>query len=506
MKMNKLVMACSALFAAGMGTQALAVDLYVSGASALQISFQKAVADLCNPGLPRAFFTNANGQSYQCTSEASVFGGVAKPLNIWKRNAGGSGFGVFPVANSSAPAPYNVVTYTSQTGCTVSGTVTIGGVPGWVNNINCPNTLVHRQPDAGLSDVEPALFGYKNGGPNQLAAAAPIFAQVFGVPVNDKLYRKLQALQGIPPEPVGVFNPDKAPSLTYAQVRTLFNGTGIQDWSVVHTGITHAGNGNIGAKVCRRTGTSGTQAVFNALFENNPCGGIEGSRLVTADNNGDNNTVNDGPDTGSTITNDSVTLANKAAFFAPTAIDGYTVVMNSGNAQVDACLTKADVDGELAIGFLGTERVSGATPSDDADGFPDQWHYVKLSGGKQSTLVTLGQPAGAGLGHPLAGASQYQAGAYPSVDNTMASTYDVYAEATFNRRPGGYTPDVNTLLGLFPALMGNPATIVSNNLIGIAAIAANGYDPTLPAHYPTMKGSRNGNTCAPTLLYYPNSP
>ena len=47
MKLNKLVMACGALFAAGAGTQALAVDVYVSGASALQISFQKAVAEMC---------------------------------------------------------------------------------------------------------------------------------------------------------------------------------------------------------------------------------------------------------------------------------------------------------------------------------------------------------------------------------------------------------------------------------------------------------------------------
>ena len=44
MKLNKLVIACGVLFAAGAGTQAFAADgkvhLYVSGASALEISVQ----------------------------------------------------------------------------------------------------------------------------------------------------------------------------------------------------------------------------------------------------------------------------------------------------------------------------------------------------------------------------------------------------------------------------------------------------------------------------------
>lgn len=454
MKLNKLVIACGVVFAAGAGTQALAADvsLFVSGASALEISTQKAVAEMCNPLLPdtdRTFFKSANGNAYQCTSRTghpSAPFATAKVMDIRKRNGGGSGLGVMNVEQSIATGFTNPASAT----CVVAGTVTFGGLV-WNQKTGCGE--VNLVPDAGVSDVEPALFasqGYKG----TLPAPTPIVAQVFGIPVNDKLYQKLQALQGLPIN----FLPANAPSLTYAQVRSLFTGD-YKDWTLVDAGITHAGNGTTAAKVCRRVPTSGTQSTINALFLNNPCGaGPFGGALNPANNLLDDNTANN--------------TAATAGSFVATSPDGYTVVMNSGAGQVDACLTDANVKGELAIGLLGTERLSGATPSDDADGIPDQWHYVKLEG------------------------------VYPSVDNTISSAYDLFAEATFNRRASGYTADQVSLMAKLPALMGNPATIVSESLLGLAALHTNGYDPTLPAHYPTLKGSRFGNTCNPTVLWY----
>lgn len=462
MKLNKLVIACGVLFAAGAGTQAFAagptntVRLLVSGASALEISTQKAVAEMCDQASPtdgtkRTFFKSANGNAYQCisrTGHASAPFATAHTMDIRKRNGGGSGIGVMNVEQSIATG----FTDPASASCAAAGTVTFGGLV-WNQKTGCGE--VNLVPDAGVSDVEPALFasqGYKG----TLPAPTPIVAQVFGIPVNDKLYRKLQVEQGIA-ETSG-FLPANAPSLTYAQVRSLFTGD-YKDWTLVDADITDAGNGTTAAKVCRRVPTSGTQSTINALFLNNPCGaGAFGGALNPADNTLDDNTAN----------NTSAT----AGSFAPTNPDGYTVVMNSGAGQVDACLTDANVKGELAIGLLGTERLSGATPSDDADGIADQWHYVKLEG------------------------------VYPSVDNTISSAYDLFAEATFNRRASGYTADQVSLMTKLPALMGNPATIVSESLLGLAALHTNGYDPTLPAHYPTLKGSRFGNTCNPTVLWY----
>lgn len=470
MKLNKLVIACGVLFAAGAGTQAFAADgkvhLYVSGASALEISVQKAVAEMCDPALlvaDRTFFRSANGNAYQCTSRTlhpSAPFTTAKVMDIRKRNGGGSGLGVMNVEQSILTG----FTNPASAACVVAANVTIGGLT-WQQKTGCAEE--NLVPHAGVSDVEPALFasqGYKG----TLSASTPIVAQVFGVGVNDKLYRKLQVLQGI--SEASGFLPANAPSLTNAQVRSLYTSD-YKDWTLVNAGITDAGNTTTAAKVCRRVPTAGTQSAFNALFLNNPCGfGPLGGALNPADNGGDDNTNNDAVVTNPASSNTS-TLGT-ASYFAPTNPDGYTVVMNSGNGQVDACLTDANVKGELALGYLGTERLSGASPSDDADGIADQWHYVKLNG------------------------------VYPSVDNTIASTYDSYAEATFNRRASGYTVDQVSLMGKLPVLMGNPATIVSENLLGLAALPVNGYDPTNAAHYPTLKGGRNGNTCQPTTLQF----
>ena len=269
--------------------------------------------------------------------------------------------------------------------------------------------------------------------------------------------RKLQAVQGLADINASTFAPANAPNLTYAEVRKLFTGD-FNDWTLVNASITDAGNGSTAAKICRRVATSGTQATINALLLNNPCGnGSLGGALLPANNLSDEHNV----------TND--TPATAGAFLSTTV--GYTVVMNSGNGQVDACLTHADVNNELAIGLLGTERISGAVPSDDADDTSstvvnDQWHYVKLNG------------------------------FYPSVDNTIAGNYDLFAEATFNRRSGGYSADQVTLMNKLPILMGDPATIVSEGLLGLAAVPGGLYLPGV--NYPTLKGTRLGNTCRPT--------
>ena len=491
MKLNKLVIACGMLFAASTGTQAFAVapgpvQLLISGASALEVSTQKAIAEMCTgtgttavpspvladpalaipapPGgsaIPagRTFFRSVSGgagNAYRCTSKVGGNGpfAAAHIMDIRKRNAGGSSFGVVQVAATPTFPNGTPIGFTNPSSCTASGTIDFGGLR-WNLMTNCAD--INLPPHAGVSDVEPELFGQTTG-----LAKTPIVSQIFGIPVNDKLYVKLQAAQAIVPPAGQTFNPLYAPNLTYAEVRKLFTGI-YNDWTLVDSTITpQIATSSTFAKVCRRVPTSGTQATINALLLNNPCGnGSFAGSLLPATNATDDNGSNEGA------------AAGAFAPIAGTVGDVYTVVMNSGNGQVDACLTHADVNNELAIGLLGTERISGAVPSDDADDTSstvvnDQWHYVKLNG------------------------------FYPSVDNTIAGNYDLFAEATFNRRTSvvGYTADQLTLMTKLPILMGNPATIVSEGLLGLAAIPGGAYLPGV--NYPTLKGSRNGNTCRPT--------
>lgn len=465
MKMNRLnLLVGVALATLAAPSFAQSVEVRISGASALQNSIAKAVAEVCDSTKPlsdRNLYRSASGTTYTCTAKAAVLAG-GKTVVIRKRDAGGSAFGVLNLNVGT-----NTLGFTNPGGSCVASTVDTDVNAGVVGvQVDLDPTAAVLQFNAfsgcadttlgvmyGVSDVEPTLFAGQ-GAVNNVAGTA-LLAQVFGLAVNDKLYRKMQVAEGKYADEATAaandptFAEANAPSIEASQFRSIAIGN-YRDWTQVNANITAAATGTTAIKVCRRVATSGTQATFNARLLENPCGS---GALPFGTNASDDTALND----------------SNAAFLGKT--DAYTIVMNSGAGNVDNCLTLADNQDELAIGLLGTERVSGASPSDDADGVADKWHYVKLDG------------------------------VYPSVQNTIDGKYDLYAEATWNRGSGiTYTADQEAVANFMISTMGSPDTITGAGLLGVAALPDNGFDPT--SQTPVLKGGRGGNTCRPTTFLY----
>lgn len=407
------------------------VEVRISGASALQISLEKAIAGaVCTA--PGTKYVGAVGTTYVCNTAQGL-------ATIRKRDAGGSALGAVNLNN-----PANKLGFVSTTGCTTvgaAGAATVGGVAGWRLNSGCPEQT-GLDVMYGISDVEARLFA--NQGAVNNVASTPLLAQIFGIAVNDKLYAKLQAAQGT----------SGIPSLRAVDIRSIMIGN-YRDWTQVEPTLTAVSGGTTAIKYCRRVATSGTQTTFNALFLNNPCGAAADAALLPADNTTDDDSNND-------------TAPGRIA-----KTDVYTVVLNSAAGNVDACLTAADNQNELALGILGTERVPGAggTGGDDPDGAVDRWKFVAIDGKE------------------------------PTVANAIAGNYEYVAEATWNRNPSiPYTAAQEAIANALIVNMGSPATITAEGLLGVAAIPDNGFDPTVES--PVLFGSRGGNTCRPMTNLY----
>ncbi|MEW6120429.1 MAG: hypothetical protein AB1593_10105 [Pseudomonadota bacterium] len=465
MKLHQIALAVAAL-AAGTASAAT-VTFTVSGATALNKSFEKTVFDMCDNAFAVNTYSYDGSVSgtkaavrYECKAKAGL--GIAG-LNtgddlVINKEQGGSSSGVKPVSNATTVT----VATTACTTSTTTGNVT--------THTGCGNSTA--VPTAGISDVEPKLLAAAADYANLNNAG--IVAQVFGIAVSDNVYQKLQAEQG---KIVGDYSEAEAPSLPASFVRGAFSGNA-NDWTAVDPDITadsdrsgenhpdqaiwdDANPNSTAVKVCRRATGSGTLATFEATVMAQPCatspvyGGATGLSTYL----GDDTNANDG---------------NKG-FLGET--DVYTVVENSSQENVDTCLTQAYYQGEMAIAIMGTERAPGDTGSktggsDDNDGLEDKWHLVKI-----------GQ-------------------VYPSVANFVAGDYDFYwAEASFNRRKSGYTALETNMMNYFQTKMGDPAAITSIPLPGLAALTSNGYVFDYGVT-PVARAARGGNTCQMGIQTY----
>lgn len=462
MKLHQIAMAV-AVMAAGTASAAT-ITFTMSGATALNKSFEKTALDMCNTALPSNTYSTAGGAKpavrYQCIAKAGlgITGVATGDTLIINKEQGGSSQGVKPVNNST---PVTVATTT----CTAS-TVdpTFANRTHWTG---CGFTTA--VPTAGLSDVEPKLVSTSAADYSNLNNAG-VVAQVFGMAVTDNVYRQLQAAQGLNDINATTFDPANAPSLPASFVRGAFSGNA-NDWTAVTPGIVadsdrsgenhpnqavwdDAGLNSTAVKVCRRATGSGTLATFEATVMAQPCATSPtyGGATLLSTYLTDEPTAND----------------TNAAFLGET--DVYTVVQHGQQEGVDTCLTQAYYQGEMAIAIMGTERQSGDTGSkeagsDDLDGIQDKWHYVKI-----------GQ-------------------VYPSVANFVAGDYDFYwAEASFNRRKTGYSSTDTNMMNYFSTKMGDPAAIVSIPLPGLAALTSNGYTFDYGAT-PVSRAARSGNSC-----------
>lgn len=450
-QMKKLSLACGlALGTLGLTplaqAQVGATDVFMSGATAQNINLGKAMESICGAGSTKIYSGGSlNNFHWFCPTNTV---GIAGTLSVAKESNGGSGNGVAPVNNSTnLIRPYN--------GPNVGGTTCTTRVAEgpFTTVFQCPTLNSGNQaPTAGLSDVEPRLLATAANVGN--LAAGGVVAVQFGVAVNNALATRLAAIPG-----------RATTGLRSAELRGIMSNT-LVDWTQIDPAMTPNGSGTTAVKFCRRSLTSGTQKSFEVRMLGQSCAGA-----LTANSGALNATVNNVTD--DSPNNNTGTVINTGTNLGQGGYRGYggggfTVVMNSNAEDVDACLTAAENNGELAVGLLSLERAPGAA-NDDPDGIVDLWQYVNMDG------------------------------IAPTLTNFLNGTWEnLWTQATFNRRLAGYTVNQTTLMNSIQSKMGDPAIIIAEGQLGVAGLPSNGYtwtgalgNPVVPTERRTTGGDVN---------------
>jgi hypothetical protein len=411
MQIRSIAAAAAALVACG-AAQALTIEdvvasrangtlkeIYIAGASAQRLFIGAWFQSRCkatgatntfdvfysgNAGASN-FGTDHRGYSCELKANTGAYTAGTKMLLV-KRDLGGSSQGVNPIATDTA-GPSGNTNQSQQSFMVVDSTCVRTANARPTLDIQSPTyacpTVANRLADAGVSDLEPALFQR----PVNLAAPATplttpqinnlnvgtINQTIFGVAVNLKAYRALQETQGLPTND----NDLNRPSLPRAWVAGALRGDILGDggvanplrrgWGLV---IDSAVDPQVEVKavnVCRRGIGSGTQASFNVYFQNAGC--------ATPPTN-----VNLIPGGQTTTTVNSTATG----FTSPTsvAVTGTNrFILNSSAGNVETCLTNTEnlVDGDAyAIGVLSRENT--ATPTGANPPVDRGYRFVKLDG------------------------------------------------------------------------------------------------------------------------------
>jgi hypothetical protein len=459
--------------------------IYISGASAVQKGFTSIVASLLS-GTP-IWFSNASGTP---NDFQAVAGKLATATTNWPvgtnvilmyRVKGGSAFGVDPVARNTAIEALDV--NTTAAAC-------LAGTGAAATPYTCTTTLASRTPDAGVSDVAPALFhaAYNTEGepahvapalsPAELAllTPTPIYGIAFGVPVTANVLTT-------------VANGATLPALNKAAVAAIMTGN-VGTWDLVDSKM--AADDIL---ICRRTPGSGTQAVFNMYFGNYPCNTVDAFNVPA----GRDSSFADG-DAPGTIWN-----ATARTFTVPTAnTGGLIVIENSSSGNVRDCLnaaanataavpvsyTTSDRDGvavtvtfngpKKAIGVLSMDSLSSSTTT-------SKWQFRSLDGAGTITQASSSvAPVTSGTGK------------FPTVASYTDGTWDMQGWVSFNV-PARTTGDKLGVLNTFLAKAQDPAVLNSIAALKYVTAAMPGTPDTTPT--PTglvLRASYlGGNQCAP---------
>ncbi len=318
--------------------------------------------------------------------------------------------------------------------------------------------------DGGVSDVEPALFSAAvnfpgfTGGPlttGELGSLTVLseYGIIFGVSVNDRIYRQLQVAQGLATY-ADVLNPpatsdladgtdlsDAArPSLPKTAIASLFSGK-IRSFKELDPSLDSLSNAGPGLEnltaICRRVVGSGTQAANNIFLMGNPCLGATALTMVS----------------------------NPAAGADGGLLNGQFVMNNSGSSDVERCQTRAQ-DGALpafpglTIDSIGFNAINRTLDTDE------DWRFIKIDG------------------------------IDPTVENVRAGKYNHVFEQTI-QWPSSSSSIVVDALTMVAVGSGDPDTIVNAPINGVVALPTIGdwENDTI-----TWRGSRNANSCSDVLL------
>lgn len=481
--------------------------VYLSGASAPD----NFLADIAEGMMTSV--THYSASNYKAfAGSANGIPGITNGTKVLfiKRSAGGSAFGVGPVARAQRVATIDVNSCTSGAGtkaspfvCAVSASLDPGAV-GYGSGADAANAGLI--PDFGVSDVEPAMFQEPYNTENDTAAlSADEVTRLTATPVNQVMF--------------GLVATNNVPATTYLSRSTygaMLNGQ-ITTWDQVDPSL----SGDVA--VCRRVEGSGTQAGYNSFFGNFPCASQEGGFVAPA-----------------RMSSSAGWKASGSGSAAdPYIIDvsaGYTVIENSGSGDVRNCLKAANAgtdytftswdsedqaprvfkatfggNARKAIGVLSLDSYTSAA----ANGF--SFRHLDGAGTYtyDSTTKVLSSSAGA-------------TGIAPSKANLLAGKYDFVVELSIQSRNVAVTNEfgqtVPAIAGLeksfadefvkragspkFTGNFENTGTQVSTpeafaslpqyyaGLTNAAGSATNGSGVRFADLY-VSKFTRNANSCAP---------
>lgn len=506
MKVNKLAACCALAFASISGSSMAAMTageiaivedalkgddgnlatpadervIFISGASATQKGFTSIISTMFT-GTPIRFAVNTTATSRDYEAAAGVLAAgtgtwAGKNAIIIYRVKGGSVWGVNPVARNEAIDSLDV-----------KGTCgsTVGSNGSAAMPYNCGvNT---RKPDAGVSDVAPALFQSPyntesdiSDEPNAVAALDPtelanfnapgsinpVYGLAFGVPITDNL---------------PMFNLNKN------AVSAIMAGN-LASWNLVDSTLPAED-----VVICRRVPGSGTQAVDNLYFGNYPCGdtlvNVPADRYIS------------GAWDDSTRT---YTVANGAG--------GVIVVENSTSGDVAKCLDQAVTGG--TYNTADRAGVTGVTVDFGAGGYKaigvlsmdslskskttGNWQFRSLDG---SGTITWDNTAVAPV--TSNGVAPYTAGTgtgkFPTKASLMDGTWDLMGQISFNipkRTPTDF-PAKAGVLAKFLSNAKSPAILAAiTDLKNVAGSPAGTSDPTATGN--VLRSSYlAGNQCGP---------
>ena len=354
-------------------------EISISGASALRLSLAAYAAEICdnaslhvyfNGTLPVVSSSGANHRAYACNLSTTVGNYAAgTPVVLYKRDQGGSTWGVNPIAQNGLVTHMKIA---NDGSCAVTPNPTFSDIQ--IPNYLCSGTE-DRVSDAGISDVEPDMLNQIPNLPDKVAGdpasgvsqaadftnvnVTPFVQGIFGVAVNKQAYLALQKTQGLVAASATTIDESDAarPSLPTTFVRAMLTGglsggstnSNNRGWGLVIDQSVDSAVATKAFNICRRQPGSGTQAASNIYFAQNPCGGSA-----------------------------AVSPLRQASKVVPThaAVGSYIVDEQSGTGGVETCLgtTVNGITGAYGLGVLGRENNPLANGGDKG------YRYVRLDG------------------------------------------------------------------------------------------------------------------------------
>jgi hypothetical protein len=394
--------ALAAIVAAAAATQAFAlpqsetpdIELYLSGSTAQDEVLEnllrlnagiEGAPNICEPGtldIYRGTIAGTGKRLYFCRTSDRIPGVAAGRRLAIHKSSGGSGEGVGPVAAREPVAFLDLRALPAVTSCQQGQDVrAVGDLAAYREHRGCDGGGRSVVPRAGLSDVEPRLFGGNTAGlhsrsQNQI---------VWGLPVTKNLRNALQAVQGLVASSVPHDDPQRdaeavMPTLSRVQVAGIFAGK-LQKWSLFYddrgvelprsSHLAQAPPANPDAAgatpgayrpaaelgneifVCRRIASSGTQAAYETHYLRNRC--VAGTTPFA--------TPNDGSD---------VNTGGDARTLVRTAKPQGNVFAGVGTSDVVQCLDAHEEFNRWAVGMMSTE-----TKGNNGNA---EFRYVKVDG------------------------------------------------------------------------------------------------------------------------------